>query len=63
MEDSDSMAIGRKRARGRVLPRQVLTALIAVWRPSAERRDLRQLLIHGHKRVGIRARVKNGLQP
>src|SRR5437879_2837120 len=33
-----------------------------LWRLSAEQRDLRQLLIHRHKLVGIRARVKNGLQ-
>lgn len=33
-----------------------------LWRPSAAQRDLRQLLIHRHKLVGIRARVKNGLQ-
>jgi transposase len=33
-----------------------------LWRPSARERDLRQLLIHRHKLVGIRARVKNGLQ-
>lgn len=33
-----------------------------MWRPSAGERDLRQLLIHRHKLVGIRARVKNGLQ-
>ena len=33
-----------------------------LWRPSAEDRDLRQLLIHRHKLVSIRARVKNGLQ-
>ena len=33
-----------------------------LWRPSAAERDLRQLLIHRHKLVGIRARVKNGLQ-
>jgi transposase len=33
-----------------------------LWRPSAEQRDLRQLLIHRHKLVSIRARVKNGLQ-
>ena len=33
-----------------------------LWRPSAQERDLRQLLIHRHKLVGIRARVKNGLQ-
>jgi transposase len=33
-----------------------------LWRPSARERDLRRLLIHRHKLVGIRARVKNGLQ-
>lgn len=33
-----------------------------LWRPSAEQRDLRQLLIHRHKLVEIRTRVKNGLQ-
>ncbi len=33
-----------------------------LWMPSAEQRDLRQLLIHRHKLVEIRSRVKNGLQ-
>jgi len=33
-----------------------------LWRPDAEVRDLRQLLIHRHRLVQIRARVKNGLQ-
>jgi transposase len=33
-----------------------------LWRPSAEERDLRQLLIHRYKLVSIRARVKNSLQ-
>ena len=33
-----------------------------LWTPSAEQRDLRQLLIHRHKLVEIRTRVKNGLQ-
>jgi len=32
------------------------------WRPSAEQRDVRQWLIHRHKLVEIRTRVKNGLQ-
>jgi len=32
-----------------------------VWRPSAEERDIRQLLIHRHRLVGIRVRVKNAL--
>jgi transposase len=33
-----------------------------LWTPSPEQRDLRQLLIHRHKLVEIRSRVKNGLQ-
>jgi transposase len=33
-----------------------------LWVPSAEQRNLRQLLIHRHKLVQIRSRVKNGLQ-
>jgi len=33
-----------------------------LWMPSAEQRDMRQLLIHRHKLVEIRTRVKNGLQ-
>lgn len=33
-----------------------------LWMASAEQRDLRQLLIHRHKLVEIRTRVKNGLQ-
>lgn len=33
-----------------------------LWVPSSEQRDRRQLLIHRHKLVEIRTRVKNGLQ-
>lgn len=33
-----------------------------LWTPNAEQRDLRQLLIHRHKLVSIRTRVKGGLQ-
>jgi transposase len=33
-----------------------------LWRPSHQERDLRQLLVHRHRLVGIRTRVKNGLQ-
>ena len=33
-----------------------------LWVPTGEQRDLRQLLIHRHKLVEIRTRVKNGLQ-
>jgi transposase len=32
-----------------------------LWRPNVQQRDLRQLLIHRHKLVVIRVRVKNGL--
>lgn len=32
-----------------------------LWRPSSDERDIRQLLIHRHRLVGIRVRVKNGL--
>ncbi len=33
-----------------------------VWVPSLEQRDLRQLLLHRHKLVGMRRQVKNELQ-
>jgi len=33
-----------------------------IWVPSSEERDLRQLVIHRHKLVGIRTQVKNQLQ-
>ncbi len=33
-----------------------------IWTPSSEQRDTRQLLIHRHKLVRLRAQVKNGLQ-
>jgi len=33
-----------------------------LWMPSTEQRDVRQLLVHRHKLVEIRTRVKNGLQ-
>jgi transposase len=33
-----------------------------IWVPSREQKDLRQLLIHRHKLVRIRAQMKNGLQ-
>jgi len=33
-----------------------------LWTPDAEQRDQRQLLLHRHKLVEIRSRVKNGLQ-
>jgi transposase len=33
-----------------------------IWTPSREEKDLRQLLIHRYKLVGVRTQVKNGLQ-
>ncbi len=33
-----------------------------VWVPTPEQRDVRQLLLHGHKRVQMRRQVKNELQ-
>jgi transposase len=33
-----------------------------VWVPTAEQRDLRQLVLHRHKLVGMRTRVKNQLR-
>jgi len=33
-----------------------------IWMPSSAERDQRQLLIHRHKLVEVRSRVKNGLQ-
>ena len=33
-----------------------------LWVPSLEERDVRQLLVHRHKQVGTRTRVKNQLQ-
>ena len=33
-----------------------------IWIPNREERDLRQLLLHRHKLVGMRTRVKNELQ-
>lgn len=45
----------------------ILTLLIEgrfpkLWTPSRQERDQRQLLIHRHKLVQIRVRIKNGLQ-
>jgi len=34
-----------------------------LWAPDGEQRDLRQLVLHRHKLVEIRSRVKNELQP
>jgi transposase len=34
----------------------------AIWVPSVEERDLRELVLHRHKLVGMRTRIKNQLQ-
>ena len=51
-----------KRDAGHILKLLVEGRFPRLWMPSAEQRDLRQLLIHRHKLVEIRTRVKNGLQ-
>ena len=51
-----------RRDAGHILKLLLEVRFPRIWRPSAEERDLRQLLIHRHKLVEIRARVKNGLQ-
>jgi transposase len=51
-----------KRDAGHILRLLMENRFPRLWTPSAEQRDLRQLLIHRHKLVEIRTRVKNGLQ-
>ena len=51
-----------KRDAGHILILLVEGRFPRLWVPDREQRDLRQLLIHRHKLVEIRARVKNGLQ-
>jgi transposase len=51
-----------KRDAGHVLKLLIEGRFPRLWVPSREIRDLRQLLIHRHKLVQIRSRVKNGLQ-
>jgi transposase len=51
-----------KRDAGHILKLLIEGRFPRLWTPSAEQRDQRQLLIHRHKLVEIRARVKNGLQ-
>lgn len=51
-----------RRDAGHILKLLVEERFPRVWRPSARERDLRQLLIHRHKLVEIRTRIKNGLQ-
>jgi transposase len=51
-----------KRDAGHILKLLIEGRFPRLWAPDAVVRDLRQLLIHRHKLVEIRARVKNGLQ-
>jgi len=51
-----------RRDAGHILRLLVEERFPRLWMPTAEQRDLRQLLIHRHKLVEIRTRVKNGLQ-
>lgn len=51
-----------RRDAGHILQLLVEKRFPRVWVPTPEQRDLRQLLIHRHKLVEIRTRVKNGLQ-
>jgi transposase len=51
-----------RRDAGHILTLLVESRFPRLWTPSTEQRDLRQLLIHRHKLVEIRTRVKNGLQ-
>ena len=51
-----------RRDAGHILKLLVEGRFPRLWTPSAEERDLRQLLVHRHKLVSIRTRVKGGLQ-
>ncbi len=51
-----------KRDAGHILRLLMEGRFPRLWTPSAAQRDLRQLLIHRHKLVEIRTRIKNGLQ-
>jgi transposase len=51
-----------KRDAGHILKLLIEGRFPRLWAPDAAVRDLRQRLIHRHKLVEIRARVKNGLQ-
>jgi transposase len=51
-----------RRDAGHILKLLMESRFPRLWAPTAEQRDLRQLLIHRHKLVEIRTRIKNGLQ-
>ena len=51
-----------RRDAGHILKLLLENRFPRLWRPDAQQRDLRQWLIHRHRLVIIRVRVKNGLQ-
>jgi len=51
-----------RRDAGHILKLLMENRFPRLWTPTTAQRDLRQLLIHRHKLVEIRTRVKNGLQ-
>lgn len=51
-----------RRDAGHILSLLMESRFPRLWTPTAEQRDLRQLLMHRHKLVEIRTRIKNGLQ-
>ena len=51
-----------KRDAAHILKLMVEGRFPKLWTPDREQRDLRQLVLHRHKLVGIRSRVKNELQ-
>ena len=51
-----------RRDAGHILQLLMESRFPRLWTPSSGQRDMRQLLIHRHKLVEIRTRVKNGLQ-
>ncbi len=51
-----------RRDAGHILRLLMESRFPRLWTPTSEQRDLRQLLIHRHKLVEIRTRIKNGLQ-
>jgi transposase len=51
-----------RRDAGHILKLLLESRFPRLWVPTAAQRDMRQLLIHRHKLVEIRTRIKNGLQ-
>lgn len=51
-----------RRDAGHILQLLMENRFPRLWTPSSEQRDMRQLLLHRHKLVEIRTRLKNGLR-